>query len=127
MNEDAVKLAELMAAHRDGQLSSDCSDINDPGSCDTCATLDAAIGVLSTTKMPSILTAIQRELETHRVCLLYADSRADHIIGFHCALHWVKSLLVDDGTVSDARLTDLETGKANGSATQKAITNTSGD
>lgn len=46
-NAHAVKLAELMAAHRDGQDGSDCCDINDPGSCETCATLDGAISALS--------------------------------------------------------------------------------
>lgn len=46
-NDIAVKLAELLAAHRDGMIGSDCSDINDPGSCEKCATLDAVIRALS--------------------------------------------------------------------------------
>ena len=46
-NQSAVQLAELLAAHRDGQTGSDCSDINDPGSCNTCNVLDIAIKTLS--------------------------------------------------------------------------------
>jgi co-chaperonin GroES (HSP10) len=47
-NEITVKLAELMAAHRDGMTGEDCSDdVNDPGSCGTCDTLVAAIKILS--------------------------------------------------------------------------------
>ncbi len=43
----AVKLSEMMAAHRDGQDGTDCCDINDPGSCGTCETLKEAITTLS--------------------------------------------------------------------------------
>lgn len=45
-NRHAVKLAELLAAHRDGMDGSDCSDINDPA-CGTCDALDGAIKALS--------------------------------------------------------------------------------
>jgi len=63
-DEVAVKLAELMAAHRDGMCSSDCSDINDPGSCSTCETLDSAIKVLSAAE--SQLTALRQERDAFK-------------------------------------------------------------
>ena len=66
-DEVAVKLAELMAAHRDGMCSSDCSDINDPGSCGTCETLDSAIKVLSAAE--SQLTALRQANAMQRSCL----------------------------------------------------------
>jgi hypothetical protein len=46
-NLSAVQLSELLAAHRDGQTGESCSDINDPGSCNTCNVLDIAIKALS--------------------------------------------------------------------------------
>ena len=46
-NAVAVRVAELRAAHRDGQTGENCSDIDEPGSCGTCETLDAAIRALS--------------------------------------------------------------------------------
>jgi hypothetical protein len=53
-NEIATKLAELLAAHREGDDGSDCSDINDPGSCERCDTLDAAIKALSSADVHAV-------------------------------------------------------------------------